>query len=54
MPTYKVTPRRLDYAVYYEDEGRWTEAMTLAEARELVSEFPTGEIVSLRTAEIYG
>ena len=44
---------REEYALYYPDEGQWSVAMTLREAKKLWRQFPWAMIVSLRTAEIY-
>ncbi len=44
---------RVEYALYYPEEGRYSIPMTLKAAMKMLKEFPWATVVNLRTAEIY-
>ena len=48
------TNTRCKYCLYFPDEGRYSIAMTLKEAKALVRQFMMAYIVNIETAEVYG
>ena len=41
------------FCIYYPDEGRYSVAMSLKEARHLQRQFPESYIVEMRTGEVF-
>lgn len=49
----KRTNDRERYCLYFPDEGRYTIAMTLKEAKAMVRQFVMAYIVNIETAEVF-